>query len=350
MKKLVLAGLLLAGLLGANAQNVASTTTLTSGGNLAGTVGTGTYYGSQAGKISTGTLNTFIGTSAGLSNTTGGSNLFSGHLAGSQNTTGSSNVYLGRSAGNSNTTGAYNTITGFNAGSNSGCQLAVCTTTGTNNSFYGASSGIINNGGNENAFFGSSAGAKNTTGNNNTYLGFSAGSNNAGTGNVFLGSNAGPSANQAGSSLSNNLFIDNSINSTPLIWGDFALNQLKLNGTVGIGAVTTFPTNVAYTNYRLFVTGGILSDEVTVKLSASGTWADYVFANDYKLKPLSEVEAFITKNKHLPNVPSASEVKENGINVADMARIQQEKIEELTLYIIAQNKRIEALESKMSNK
>lgn len=350
MKKLLAAGFLLAGILGTNAQNVASTSTLTSGGNLAGTTGTGAYFGAQAGKVSTGTVNTFIGNSAGLSNTTGGSNLFSGHLSGSQNTTGSSNVYLGRSAGSANTTGSFNTITGFNAGSNSGCTLAVCTTTGTNNSFYGASSGIVTNGGNENAFFGSSAGSKNTTGSNNTYLGFSAGANNIGSGNVFIGSNSGPAANQLGSSLSNTLFIDNSINSTPLIWGDFAADQLKLNAKVGIGAVTSFPTNALYTNYKLFVTGGILTDEVRVALSASGTWADYVFAKDYNLKPLSEVEAFIIQNKHLPNVPSAAQIKEEGINIGDMARIQQEKIEELTLYIIAQNKRIEALEAKMTNK
>lgn len=127
-------------------------------------------------------------------------------------------------------------------------------------------------------------------------------------------------------------------------------NAMKIrtsDGKVGIGNVSTFPTNSLYNNYKLFVSGGILTDEIRVKLSASGTWADYVFAKDYELKPLSEVEAYITKNGHLPNVPSAAEVKEDGINVADMARIQQEKIEELTLYIIEQNKRIEALEAKM---
>lgn len=126
--------------------------------------------------------------------------------------------------------------------------------------------------------------------------------------------------------------------------------RIQTDGRVGIGAITTFPTNAIYNNYKLFVTGGILTDEVRVTLSASGTWADYVFAKDYKLKPLSEVETFININGHLPNVPSAKQVKEEGINVAEMATIQQEKIEELTLYIIAQNKRLEALEAKMNNK
>jgi hypothetical protein len=122
----------------------------------------------------------------------------------------------------------------------------------------------------------------------------------------------------------------------------------KISGKVGIGGVTTmtFPSTSPYASYNLFVKGGIASDEVRVALNAS--WADYVFAKDYNLKPLSEVEAFITANKHLPNVPSAAQVKEEGLALGDMSRIQQEKIEELTLYIIAQNKRIEALEAKMN--
>ena len=333
MKKLMLAGILLAGIMVANGQNVASTATLTSGGNLAGASGTAsTYYGANAGKLSTGLSNTFVGLNTGSSNTTG-----------------ANNVYIGRSSGTLSL-GSNNTFSGYNSGSNSGCTLAICTTSGNFNSFYGSSSGNANNGGNNNAFFGASAGAKNTSGSNNTYLGFSAGSNNLGTGNVFIGSNSGPSANQLGSSLSNTLFIDNSTNSNPLIWGDFAADLLKMNGKVGIGAVTTFPTNPLYTNYKLFVTGGILADEVRVALSSGGTWADYVFEDDYKLKTLSEVEQFINQNGHLPNVPSAEQVKEEGINVAEMARIQQEKIEELTLYIIELNKKLEILEAKMENK
>jgi hypothetical protein len=123
---------------------------------------------------------------------------------------------------------------------------------------------------------------------------------------------------------------------------------LSDNGQVLIG--TTKPTAATYANYKLFVQGGILTDEVRVKLSASGTWADYVFAKDYKLPSIKEVEAFIAKNNHLPNVPSAKQVQEEGINVAQMATIQQEKIEELMLYIIKQDKRIEALEAKLNNK
>lgn len=114
------------------------------------------------------------------------------------------------------------------------------------------------------------------------------------------------------------------------------------------GTVPSTAGGVTTSTYNLFVKGGILTEEVRV--SIANTWADYVFNKDYFLKPLSEVEKFIKENGHLPNVPSAKQVKEEGIELGEMAKIQQEKIEELTLYIIAQNKRIEALEAKMNNK
>jgi hypothetical protein len=362
MKKLVLAGFLLATMVGANAQNVASTTTLTSGGNLAGTAGTGAYYGANAGKVSTAINNTFIGSNAGLENTTGRFNTFIGTATGTQNTIGENNVFMGRGTG-SGYSSSSNTIIGADAGKSSplvaiGPGLG---STGSLNSFYGRSCGASGSG-SENAFFGANAGVNNSEGSFNTYIGTGSGfRNNAGSGNVLLGYKAGfiASGNPSASfpAVNNQLYIDNSSNPNPLIWGDFAADQLKLNGKVGIGGTATTPFGnipisaggIDITNYNLFVKGGILTEEVRVSLVTS-PWADYVFAKDYNLKPLSEVEAFIAKNNHLPNVPSAKQVKEEGINVGEMARIQQEKIEELTLYIIAQNKRIEALEAKMNNK
>jgi hypothetical protein len=76
-------------------------------------------------------------------------------------------------------------------------------------------------------------------------------------------------------------------------------------------------------------------------------WSDFVFADDYKLPSLAEVEAFIATNKHLPNVPSEAEVLENGIDVANMQAIQQQKIEELTLYIIQLKKEMDAMKAAM---
>ena len=123
---------------------------------------------------------------------------------------------------------------------------------------------------------------------------------------------------------------------------------IRTDGKIGVG-ISSFPTNSLYANYKFFVTGGILADEVRVALSSGGTWADYVFENDYELKSLPEVEEFIKQNGHLPNVPSGAQVQEEGINVAEMARIQQEKIEELTLYLIQQNKEMQKLKEQVQS-
>lgn len=76
-------------------------------------------------------------------------------------------------------------------------------------------------------------------------------------------------------------------------------------------------------------------------------WADFVFEKNYKLLPLAEVEKYINENKHLPSVPSEKEVKENGINTAEMDAILLQKIEELTLYIMQQQKDIDALKKEI---
>ena len=99
---------------------------------------------------------------------------------------------------------------------------------------------------------------------------------------------------------------------------------LKENGNVGIG--TTNPGN-----YRLAVEGKIGAREVVVTTTA---WADYVFEPTYDLRPLSEVEAFIKENKHLPEIPSAKEVEANGVSLGEMNVLLLKKVEELTLYLI----------------
>ena len=100
--------------------------------------------------------------------------------------------------------------------------------------------------------------------------------------------------------------------------------RIRPNGNVGIGVTT--PT------YKLEVNGTIRTKEVNV--TATG-WADYVFKPEYELKPLSEVERFIADNGHLPNVPSEKEVLKNGVNLLEMNVKLLEKVEELTLYVIA---------------
>lgn len=87
--------------------------------------------------------------------------------------------------------------------------------------------------------------------------------------------------------------------------------------------------------------GKIHAKEIEVK---ANVWADYVFKKDYQLQSLEEVEKHIAAKGHLPNIPSASEVIEKGINVAEMDAKLLEKIEELTLYSIEQNKQIKQLQ------
>ena len=79
------------------------------------------------------------------------------------------------------------------------------------------------------------------------------------------------------------------------------------------------------------------------------TWPDYVFQADYKLKSLEEIDQFIQENGHLPNVPSAEEVETEGQDLGQMNKILMEKVEELTLHLINQNKRIKELEEKITN-
>lgn len=108
---------------------------------------------------------------------------------------------------------------------------------------------------------------------------------------------------------------------------------IRNDGKVSIGldptAATTFNGD-----YKLYVDQGILTEKLKVALKNTSDWADYVFAEDYKLMPLDKVDAFVKKHKHLPGVPSAEEVQKEGIDVAKMDAKLLEKIEELTLYMI----------------
>ncbi len=111
------------------------------------------------------------------------------------------------------------------------------------------------------------------------------------------------------------------------------------DGRVAIGS--SYVAN----GYKLAVHGKIIAEEVVIQLR--NTWPDYVFNKEYKLMPLDILEKFLTANKHLPNIPSEKELKENGISTSDMLNKQMEKIEELTLYIIDQQKQINELKKQL---
>ena len=86
---------------------------------------------------------------------------------------------------------------------------------------------------------------------------------------------------------------------------------------------------------------GIITANIDKWVVETTTWADFVFENDYTLMPLQELNNYIIDNKHLPEIPTTKEVKENGISVGEMNAKLLQKIEELTLYTIDQQKQID---------
>jgi hypothetical protein len=113
---------------------------------------------------------------------------------------------------------------------------------------------------------------------------------------------------------------------------------IKNNGNIGIGTVS--PHN----DYKLSVNGKIRAKEIVVETG----WADFVFEEDYQLMPLREVEAYIHTHKHLPDVPSAKVIEEKGVSVGEMEAKLLQKIEELTLHLIALSKENDALKNRVS--
>ncbi|WP_298544457.1 hypothetical protein [uncultured Aquimarina sp.] len=107
--------------------------------------------------------------------------------------------------------------------------------------------------------------------------------------------------------------------------------RLTNDGNLGIGTTNT-------QGYKLAIAGKAVAEEVKVALQTN--WPDYVFKDTYQLPTLQQVEDHITTKGHLINIPSAAEVSENGIQLGEMNAKLLEKIEELTLYTIAQEKRL----------
>lgn len=119
------------------------------------------------------------------------------------------------------------------------------------------------------------------------------------------------------------------------------------NGKTHIGKGRPLSTGVC-ANAMLTVDGTILAKEVRVAISTSTHWADYVFDKDYKLMPLKEVESYIQANKHLPEVPSSEEVEKDGVEVTEISTVLLKKIEELTLYAIELQKKLEAQQKEIN--
>lgn len=130
------------------------------------------------------------------------------------------------------------------------------------------------------------------------------------------------------------LFIQKSYSQSPVGFPDGVI--------VGSTTSLTLPTG-----YKMAVGGGIITEKVRVATAGSTFWADFVFDKTYKLRNLNEVARFIKLNKHLPDVPSTLEVNREGIDLAQTQAILLQKVEELTLYIIEQNRKIEKLNKRV---
>jgi hypothetical protein len=138
-------------------------------------------------------------------------------------------------------------------------------------------------------------------------------------------------------------------------WLELGDGSLHVTSTGYVGIGTDSP------EYKLDVTGTIRADEIlvediaasslsldgnlaanTITVKANGNTADFVFSDDYQLKDLSEVENFILTHNHLPDIPSATQMKEQGVNLAEMNKLLLQKVEELTLYAIEKDKEVES--------
>ena len=102
----------------------------------------------------------------------------------------------------------------------------------------------------------------------------------------------------------------------------------------------------SYSGFKLSVDGDIVGKRVVAQTTQ---WADRVFSKTYNLIPLTEIENYIEINNHLPEIPSECEVLENGVNLGEMNVLLLQKIEELTLHLIEQEKRIKSLENQTKN-
>lgn len=145
-----------------------------------------------------------------------------------------------------------------------------------------------------------------------------------------------------------------------LVLGDTSLVKVGIglsNPRYRLDVKGVFNTRMAYNspvykiNDRNFLEldddGQFVLNSFKMKYTNENQWSDRVFEKNYSLMPLKEVEKFIAKNNHLPNVPSAAEVVEKGIAIDEMVSKLLEKVEELTLYTIRQQKEIDALKKEL---
>lgn len=149
----------------------------------------------------------------------------------------------------------------------------------------------------------------------------------------------------AGTFFDQDLYFRKTNNSATTGWSKVIMadanGKVRIDGKLQIGNTTQ--TTGPHTDAMLTVggtTGKLVAKQIYVTAS---NWADFVFAKDYKLPNLKDVEAYYKLNQHLPEIPTTKEVEENGISVGEMNKLLLQKIEELTIYVVEQQKQIDAL-------
>ena len=270
-------------------------------------------------------------------------------------------------------TGGYKGVYAFNAGGNySGTSYGMhgnaTGTTGTRIGVYGTASGGSNNLAgkfgagnveidndfrvgatsssgrahirNTNKVFGSNATALRVegthNGSQNTY-GLLVSANNSGTGATY---GVFSTVNNNASTKSAYGLYTSAVNSKD--WGLYSIGRNYISGDLRINTQDD-PYNGIY---ALIVNGRIISEEVLIQNSNS--WPDYVFDESYELMPLKQLEQSIKEHHHLPNIPPASQLEKEGVPIGEIQIKMMEKIEELTLYIIQQQKEIDELKTAMN--
>jgi hypothetical protein len=130
--------------------------------------------------------------------------------------------------------------------------------------------------------------------------------------------------------------------------GSFKAQSADISGDFSVNALSAQSADIAglIEAQKMRIEETLCANKVSV--SNPSCWPDYVFEKNYHLLPLAELEQYIKQNSHLPEIPSAKEVIENGVDLGDMQSKLLLKIEELTLYILQQNKQITDLQEQMN--
>ncbi|MEL6315472.1 MAG: hypothetical protein AAFQ60_15665, partial [Pseudomonadota bacterium] len=169
-----------------------------------------------------------------------------------------------------------------------------------------------------------------------------------GNGSILVQETSSSTATRELLKLSNNGGINITMEDTSIASGENSGREWKMKNSAGNFTVTTFPGGTGELELKLDVDGNL---EITGNFISNGSTLsvpDYVFADDYDLRPLAEVRSFIDTNSHLPEVPSAADIAENGINHSQMQMVLLKKVEELTLYTLAQHADMQGMQDEIS--